>query len=82
MSGGRNLDSVSQLKWFLRSVTQKMKNPWVRVGLDAWLLGFEASSVIGLRILKIADGGAAAEAETRLMFREKLEAGWTIQANC
>jgi hypothetical protein len=56
-----------------------MKNPWVRIGLDAWSLGFEASSVIGLRVLKIAAGGPAAEAETRLMFREKLDAGWTLQ---
>jgi len=56
-----------------------MKNPWVRIGFDAWNLGFEASSVIGLRVLKIAAGGSAAEAETRLMFREKVESGWTLQ---
>lgn len=56
-----------------------MKTPWVRIGFNAWSLGFEASSVIGLRLMKIAAGGAAGEAETRLMFREKFEAGWTIQ---
>jgi hypothetical protein len=58
---------------------QMMKNSWLRIGFNAWNLSFEASSVIGLRVLKIAAGGAAAEAETRLMFREKIEAGWTIQ---
>jgi hypothetical protein len=56
-----------------------MKNPWVRFGLDAWSLGLEASSVIGLRALKIAAGGAAADAESRLMITEKLEAGWDLQ---
>jgi hypothetical protein len=56
-----------------------MKNPWVRIALSAWALGFEASSVIGLRVMKIAAGGPAAEAETRLMFREKFQAGLAIQ---
>jgi hypothetical protein len=56
-----------------------MKNPWVRIGFDAWSLGLEASSVIGLRALKVAAGGPAAEAETRRMFVEKIEAGWAIQ---
>ncbi len=40
----------------------------------------EASSVIGLRALKIAVGGASAKAETRLMILEKIEAGWALQA--
>jgi hypothetical protein len=56
-----------------------MKNPWVRFVFDAWSLGLEAWSVIGLRTLKIAAGGAAGQAETRLMFMEKIEAGWTLQ---
>jgi hypothetical protein len=57
-----------------------MKNPWFRIGLETWLLGVEASSVIGLRALKIAGGGVAAEAETRLMIHEKIDAGWALQA--
>jgi hypothetical protein len=57
-----------------------MENPWFRIGLDSWLLGFEASSVIGLRTLKIAAGGIAARAETRLMIDEKIDAGWALQA--
>jgi hypothetical protein len=32
------------------------RNPWLRIGLDAWSMGFEASAVIGLRALKIAAG--------------------------
>jgi hypothetical protein len=27
-------------------------NPWLRLGFDAWALGLEASTVIGLRTLK------------------------------
>jgi hypothetical protein len=31
-----------------------LRNPWFRVGVNAWSLGMEASSVIALRTLKIA----------------------------
>jgi hypothetical protein len=51
------------------------KNPWARIGLNAWSLGVEASSVIGLRMLKIAAG----EAEARLMIDEKIQAGLDLQ---
>jgi hypothetical protein len=56
-----------------------MKNPWFRIGVEAWMLGVEASSVIGLRAFKIAGGGAAGGAEARLMISEKIEAGWALQ---
>ncbi len=56
------------------------RNPWVRLGWDAWSLSVEASSVIGLRLIKIAAGGAAGEAETRRMVTEKLDAGLALQA--
>jgi hypothetical protein len=56
----------------------RMKNPRVRFGFDAWSLGL-ASSIIDLRTLKIAAGGAAANAESRRMLREKLEVGWDLQ---
>ena len=55
------------------------RNPWLRIGLDAWALGMEASSVIGLRTLKLAAGGAAAEAEARRMVSEKLDAAVALQ---
>ena len=56
------------------------RNPWFRAGFYAWSLGLEASSVIALRTLKIAIGGPAAEAETRRMVSEKIDARVTLQA--
>ena len=58
----------------------RSRNPWLRLGWDAWTLGVEASSVIGLRTLKIAAGGPAAEAETRRMISEKVEAAAALQS--
>jgi hypothetical protein len=55
-------------------------NPWFGIGFDAWRLGLEASSVIGLRTLKIAQGGAAGRAEAERMVSEKVEAGLALQA--
>ncbi len=52
---------------------------WLRVGLDAWSLSLEAASVIGLRSLKIARGGPAADAETRRMIAEKVDAAVALQ---
>ena len=54
-------------------------NPWLRLGLDAWTLGAESSAVIGLRVMKMAAGGAAAEAEALRMVSEKMEAGLALQ---
>jgi hypothetical protein len=56
-----------------------MRNPWLRLTMDTWALGVEASAVIGLRTLKIAAGGPAAEAESTLMVQEKLAAGMAWQ---
>ena len=58
----------------------RARNPWLRIGLDAWSLGVEASSVIGLRTLKLAAGGPAADAESRRMVEEKVRAGLEWQA--
>lgn len=55
-------------------------NPWLRLGMDAWTLGIEASTVIGLRTLRIAGGGAAGEAEFLRMITEKVDAGLALQA--
>jgi hypothetical protein len=46
--------------------------------LNAWALGLESSTVIGLRAMKIAAGGAAGEAEARRMVREKIDAGFEL----
>lgn len=56
-----------------------MGNPWMRLGLNAWALGLESSAVIGLRTLKIAAGGAEAEAETRRMVSEKIDSVLALQ---
>ena len=55
------------------------RNPWWRVGFDAWSLGLEASSVVGLRALKISAGGSEAEAEAKKMISEKVQAAWALQ---
>jgi hypothetical protein len=52
---------------------------WLRVGVDAWVLGLEAASVIGLRTLKITKGGPAADAEIRRMVAEKVDAAMALQ---
>ena len=46
---------------------------------DLWMLGIDASAVIGLRILKVAQGGAGASDEATLMVREKIQAAAEIQ---
>jgi hypothetical protein len=55
------------------------RNPWIGLGWDAWTLGLEASSVIGLRTLKMAAGGEAATVEANRMVQEKVEAGLALQ---
>jgi len=55
-------------------------NPWFGIGLDTWRLGMEASAVIGLRTLKIAQGGANGRAEAERMVSEKVNAGLALQA--
>ncbi|THD64961.1 hypothetical protein [Phenylobacterium sp.] len=55
-------------------------NPWIGIGFDAWSLAAEATAVIGLRTLLIAQGGARAGAETERMVSEKVAAGLSLQA--
>ena len=59
-----------------------MRNPWIGLSLDAWMLGVEASSVIGLRTLKLAAGGTDAQDEATRMVQEKIEASlaWQTKA--
>jgi hypothetical protein len=58
-----------------------MRNPWFRLSMDAWSLTMEASSVIGLRTLKMAVGGPAAQVEAARMVTEKVEAGMAWHAS-
>ena len=62
----------------------RFSNPWLRLGFDAWSLGLESSAVIGLRTLKLAAGGAAADAESARMVDEKVKAAleWQTMAMC
>jgi hypothetical protein len=53
---------------------------WSHAGISAWLLGIEASTVIALRMMKMAAGGPAAQSEARRMVSEKLSAGSALQA--
>ena len=55
-------------------------NPWLSVGLEAWSLGVEASAVMGLRMIRLAARGPAADAEARRMVKEKVEAALALQA--
>jgi hypothetical protein len=55
-------------------------NPWFKVGVSAWSLGLEASSVIAMRSLKIAAGGPQGEAEAQRMVAEKIDASLALQA--
>jgi hypothetical protein len=57
----------------------RRRNPWVGLGMSAWALSLEASTVIGLRTLKIAAGGEAGAAEADLMVREKVDAAAELQ---
>jgi hypothetical protein len=53
---------------------EKMFFTCIELTLQTMLLGFEAQSVIGLRLRKLADGGPAALTETHRMMTEKTAA--------
>jgi len=58
------------------------RNPlsdWWMTGLEFWQLGLDASVVMAMRGAKLAQGGAAAAAETERMVGEKVEAAFEAQ---
>lgn len=55
------------------------KPSWFGLSVAAMQLGFEAQTVIALRMMKMAAGGAAAETEARRMVSEKAEAAMDAQ---
>jgi hypothetical protein len=57
-----------------------MFNPWLSLGIKAWQIGLEAQSVIALRTLRMAAGGARAQAEASRMVVEKVLAAGEAQA--
>jgi hypothetical protein len=52
------------------AIMKRRKDPWAGMAWNAWAMGLEASSVIGLR--------AAAQAEINLMVGEKVTAAMTL----
>jgi hypothetical protein len=57
----------------------RRRNPWIGLGLDTWMLGVEASSVVAQRTLMLAAGGPAANMESVRMVSEKIDAGFALQ---
>ena len=51
-----------------------MFKTWIALTWDAALLGLETQRVMSLRLIKIAAGGPAAQAEARRMVTEKTAA--------
>jgi hypothetical protein len=51
-----------------------MLNPWLALCVQAFRLGIEAQSVIALRMMRLASGGAKAKAEMSRMVIEKAAA--------
>ena len=47
---------------------------WFKLAAESVQLGFEAQQVIGLRLVKIAGGGPAAQTEAARMITEKVTA--------
>ena len=59
-----------------------MKNPWntwFDLAADTWRLGWEAQTVVGLRLSKLATGDAAAIVEAQRMVTEKMLAATEAQ---
>ena len=54
---------------------------WFRWNLDLMALGVEASSVMALRMVKLAEGGPLAAAEAERMVTEKFLAAAEVQAD-
>jgi hypothetical protein len=57
-----------------------MQRSWPRIAAEAWLLGFEAAGVVGLRALALAAGDAAAKREAQRMIEEKATAAFELHA--
>ena len=55
-----------------------MFGSWWKLSIDTAMLAFESQAVIGLRMVKLAGGGAAAQAEMQRMVGEKMLAAGEI----
>jgi hypothetical protein len=52
----------------------KMLNPWLALSFQAVRLGWEAQTVLALRLMRLAGGGVAGQAEAQRMVTEKVAA--------
>ncbi len=57
----------------------RRNSSWFGLSMSAMQLGWEAQSVIALRMMKMAAGGAAAQAEAERMITEKTKAALDAQ---
>ena len=61
-----------------------MPNPWLSLSFNLWRLGLEAQTVMALRMMRLAAGGAVAQREAARMVSEKgaaaVQAGLTVAA--
>ena len=53
-------------------MTRKTTDNWMTLGLNSWMLGYEAATVVGLRMAKMASGGPGAVHEAQRMVLEKI----------
>ena len=53
-------------------------NSWSRLAFDSWSLSFDAMTVIGLRTMRLASGGALANRESERMVAEQIFALWML----
>jgi hypothetical protein len=51
-----------------------MLNPWLTLSFKAFQLGIEAQSVVALRMMRLASGGAGTRVEMGRMIQEKAAA--------
>src|SRR3984893_13885060 len=51
----------------------QMINPWFALGLQTARLAWEAQTVVALRMMRLAAGGAPSEVEARLLVSEKMD---------
>jgi hypothetical protein len=54
-------------------------NPWIALGLQTMQLGMEMQSVIALRLMRLAAGGASGRSEASRMIAEKIAAAGEAQ---
>jgi len=60
---------------------KRRKALWSKMVFDAALLSASVPAVIGLRMAKIAQGGAAAKRESKRMVDEKIKAAFEANAD-